>query len=500
MFRTLLARLYRSSRRERVDGRSGPRRRSRFRPQLEALEDRWCPAGLWSWIGPVGGDGLWSNPNGVDWKDPNGNVAGKNQYPGLVAGDGAGFYNLNAGTATLDVQLPNNLAALHFEGWGGTLTLNNTLKVTGNTGNFTLDDGTTINIGANKQLILVDLGGSNVSFWEEGTISGASGASFVVSGTTLTVTAGAGLFGPDHTLSTQMTIMKSSATQVVGAVQLLGMRDNLLLNGTFNNYIDVLNGGQLLLKQHIAAAGQANMRGGIDVGAGHTGNPAVWVESGGEMDREDFPAAGVLDQVEIAGAVYNSDGIVQVLNGSLLNLTKSDAFGYSYWQKLSTNPSLKIDNGSNINAAGTYQINAGLVQFRGSGDELDGAGLVFGNFQATTLAIADMGTTTGKVTIQGPVTMAAQTTTNLNYNGGTNQADLLDVKNGVLTLAGTLKLFSLDGNKPTVPLVFLDDSGPGAAINGAFATINGSLPPPVTYTGQVVNVNATLVNYQVTIK
>ncbi len=43
--------------------------RNRFIPRLEGLELRCCPAGTWEWIGPTaanGGDGLWSNPNGID--------------------------------------------------------------------------------------------------------------------------------------------------------------------------------------------------------------------------------------------------------------------------------------------------------------------------------------------------------------------------------------------------------------------------------------------------
>jgi hypothetical protein len=84
--------------------------------QVEALEERWCPAGTWEWIGTRavdGGDGLWSNPNGNDWL-LNQMVAPAGQYPGkngvqndVVEFDKATFTDNNGnilatGPATLD--------------------------------------------------------------------------------------------------------------------------------------------------------------------------------------------------------------------------------------------------------------------------------------------------------------------------------------------------------------------------------------------------------------
>jgi hypothetical protein len=115
----------------------------------------------------------------------------------------------------------------------------------------------------------------------------------------------------------------------------------------------------------------------------------------------------------------------------------------------STTGSLKIDNGANINAAGGYLIDAGLVHFRGSGDELDGAGPTFTTAYATHLTIVDVANTQGTVTVQGAVPLAAATTTTMNYKGRANTADVLDVRKGSLSLNGSLYLVSLDGSKPT---------------------------------------------------
>ena len=52
-----------------------------FCPGIEVLEDRLCPAGFWTWNGPVNG-GLWSNAVGTNWL-LNGNAVAANQYPGM---------------------------------------------------------------------------------------------------------------------------------------------------------------------------------------------------------------------------------------------------------------------------------------------------------------------------------------------------------------------------------------------------------------------------------
>ena len=125
-------------------------------------------------------------------------------------------------------------------------------------------------------------------------------------------------------------------------------------------------------------------------------------------------------------------------------------------------------------------------------------GLNFGNANRTSLIFVDSAGTPGTVTVTGPVTLAANTTTTLNFNGANNVADLLDVHNGALTLNGTLSLRSLDGKKPTQPFDFLDDSGQ-PMINGAFTSIKDDAGG-MNDTGQVVKPNGQLWQYQVTIK
>ena len=186
---------------------------------------------------------------------------------------------------------------------------------------------------------------------------------------------------------------------------------------------------------------------------------------------------GIVNSVLIAGAVYNTGGQVQVLGtGSILHITGKDASGYSYWQQNGANAQLYVQGG-NINASGTYQIDTGTVQFMAvSGaatDELDGAGLIFGNANATALTILDSTQGfPGTVTIQGPVTLGANTTTTENFvGGGNNNADRLDVQNGKLTLNGTLNLVSSSGQKPVQPLSLFDDAGGAPAIGVDFTTI-----------------------------
>jgi hypothetical protein len=271
-----------------------------------------------------------------------------------------------------------------------------------------------------------------------------------------------------------------------------------------NNYIDVGNGGFLELYQNIAVQGQQNNRGGIAFGPAHNGTLAVQVESGGTLSRSDVPFPGVPDQVSIAGAVYNLGGITNVLLGSMLNITGKDATNYSYWQKTGATGQLQVDAGSNLNAIGSYQIDIGLVQLTApngkAADELDssGAGLVFANVNNTNLTIVDAGAGTGTVTIQGPVTMAAKTTTTLNCFGGNNTADLLDVQKGPLTLAGTLKLNIVDSIRPAQALTFFDDTGGTPVLGGAFATFTDTLGDK-NDTGQVGN-GANGLIYQVTFK
>ena len=359
-----------------------------------------------------------------------------------------------AGPATLDVAI-NPLDALTIVDWQSTLTLNNSLTITGINAFFNLGDTATISLAANTTLTLLDLvpppGGGNNS-WAAGTITGAASSAFTVSGSSLDVSVDAGSLGVN------MNIQRSPWTNAPGSVQLVDMNQNLMLTGT-NNYIDVQAGGTLSLNQQIAAAGAQNTQGGITLAPAHTGSLAVQIEAFGTLTRNSTPVAGITDQVTIGGAVYNVNGATTVKNaGDMLRITGADASGYSYWQ---TGGTLTIDAGANLSAAGSYEIDAGQVTLTapagGAADELDGACLIFGNTKQTSLIISDATPgTPGTVQVQGSVTLAANTTTTMHFVGGTNTPDQLIVQNGALTLAGALSLTSSDGVKPNQALTIVD--------------------------------------------
>src|SRR5262249_50566575 len=98
-------------------------RRLSFRPRVEALEERWCPAGTWEWDGA--GPGIsWSNPAGGNWIH-DGIVAPANNYPGMVGSqsDVVKFDIATAGICNLDVGLANPIQTLQMIwGWNNTLT------------------------------------------------------------------------------------------------------------------------------------------------------------------------------------------------------------------------------------------------------------------------------------------------------------------------------------------------------------------------------------------
>jgi hypothetical protein len=296
-----------------------------------------------------------------------------------------------------------------------------------------------------------------------------------------------------------MEVQQSNITGNTGVVTLVQMTNNLLLNGP-NNFITAKKGGTLDLSQNITTNGQQNTRGGIAFDPAHTGTLAVLLNTG-TLVRGGLSTPGVPNQVSIAGAVYNSGGTLEVLSADMLKITGKDSTGDSYWQQAQAGAVLQVDLGANISAVGAYLIDAGTVQFTapsgGRSDALDGAGLTFSGSNPASLTFVDSTAgTPGTVTVQGPVTLAANTTTTLNFNGTNNTADLLDVQNGALKLNGTLSL--VGRVKPTQPLNFLDDSGPAPSITGAFTTIKDSLNG--NDTGQVVQNNPQLDYYQVTFK
>lgn len=458
-----------------------------------------CPAGTWTWNGPLGMNSNWSNAGGGNWL-LNGAAVGANQYPGMAGSnnDVVLFNVARTGPATLDVGI-NTLNALQFTNWMDTLTVNAGLSLPVSGGSFALTDGSTIALGMTGQLNLLD---ATASPWTSGSVTGGGAmAHFGVFGTLLQLT------GSPGSLGVNMMIGKSAATGANGQVSLglnAPMTDNLTLSGANNNTITVADGGTLYLGQAISAAGQQDKEGGLDIGGGHAaGTVAVIVNPGGTLTRSSVPNAGTVDQVLIAGTVSNTGGLVQVLGtDTRLHIAGVDGNGRSYWQQNAGSAQLYVQ-GANINADGTYQIDVGTVQFMAQSgattDELDGKGLLFGNPAPTALTIIDSTPgTPGTVTIQGPVTLAANTTTTMNFSGANNTADLLDVQNGTLTLNGTLKLHSIDRQKPTKALNFFDDRGGAPVIAGNFTAITIDNIQMAQIANAIVNVGGVLY-YQVTI-
>lgn len=460
-------------------------------------------------------DSNWSDP--LNWR-LNGAVPGAGQYPGMPgsANDVVQFDQAGAPAATLNVGV-NPLQTLVFDGWANTLTLNNSLLVTG-AGAFALTDGSTITMAANTQLCLGNLAGVwvggaaiGINVWTNGTIGGAAGSTFLVSGSTLQLAdAAVPAAVTSWTLGTEMVVQASPATGVAGNVVLSSMTGNLTLS-IARAYIDVGNGGTLSLAQTISAPGRVNVDGGIVAPFGEAGR-VVQVEAGGTLNRQGGTSPpGTINQVQIQGAIYNLGGTVSVVAGSLLNITANDSNGDAYWQERAGTALLQVGSGGNIAATGfgnptgvgTFEIDAGTLQFTapsgGTADELDAAGLTFGGTAITSLVFVDstLGTP-GTVTVQGPVTLGI-TKTMMNFTGGNNTADRLDDTKGALTVGGFLNLTSRDRKLPTQALNFFDDSGPAGtpAIDGGFAAINDNINPPGTDTGAVVKNNAQLLYFAV---
>src|SRR5262249_34500831 len=150
-------------------------------------------------------------------------------YPGLRAGDMVGFGNSAFGPATLDVALPNNLAALFLDGWNDTLTLNFSLTVGSTGGNFNMTDASTISMAAGKGLALMDLGthAPTRNLWTGGIITGGNGSFLNVVGSELDIQ------GAPGGLGTNLYIYKSAATGNRGFVILQAFTDPL--GGATNN-------------------------------------------------------------------------------------------------------------------------------------------------------------------------------------------------------------------------------------------------------------------------
>jgi hypothetical protein len=404
------------------------------------------------------------------------------------------FNNTPPGPCTLDVAI-NTLQQLSITNWLDTLTLNNGVTIEGARGSFVLSDASTIVLNNDSGLTLFNAQGG--SAWSAGSIiAGTTGdppqtsnSTFYVSGCSL------GISGAPAALGVNMLLQNTRVNGPTGLVTLDNMTANLPLTGV-SNKIECGNGGTLWLKQDISAAGQMDARGGISLGGAHTGSLAVQVDTGGILQR--LGAGGVSpNSVSVAGAVYNQGGKVDVGTGRL-NITGEDADDNSYWQDTGANALLNVRSDGTIKGAGNFLIDVGTVQVTppssGNGPAIDSAELIFGNDSNTYLTVVDSGGTQGTVTIKGPVTLAANTTTTLSFSGANDTSDLLDVQ-GTLTLAGTL---SLNGDeKPDDTLYFLDSSGAGATINGDFAQITNNVGG--TASGDKVQINGQLWYYEVDI-
>jgi len=474
---------------------------------LAMLEDRWCPAGTWTWNGPIGG-GDWSNAAGTNWL-LNGAAVQANQYPGMAnsLNDIVQFTNGSTGPATLDVSI-NFLQGLNISGWNDTLTLNQSLTVYGtamNVGQFTLTDATSSIVLANNSVL--ELAGNTSGTWSGGTISagtgpaGTSNSTFYIFGALLGINSGmlgGGGVGPTG-LGVNMLLHKNDGSGTSGIVDIENMGGNLPLTGA-SNYIEVDDGGILRLDQAISTAGTQDTLGGISFAAAHTGTLSIQIDSGGELDRSGTWFSNVPNSVSVAGVIDNF-GKVAVSGNNILNITGTDDSihsGMSFWQASNDTALLQVGSAGQLKAAGAFYIDSGTVQLTAPGGgtltELDGTGVQFGGDSATNLTVVDsVAGMQGTVAIGGDLWLGSLTTTTLNFNGATNTADLLDVR-GELVLAGTLQL---NGNqKPTQALYFLDSSGGNADISGSIRiqdNVGG------TDTGTTVNFNAQLIYYQVTI-
>jgi hypothetical protein len=195
---------------------------------------------------------------------------------------------------------------------------------------------------------------------------------------------------------------------------------------------------------------------------------------------------------------------VKVDDTNMLKVTGKDANNVSYWQKTDSGAKLQLDKNANINAAGSYQIDIGTVQMTAgspTSDRLDGGGLglVFGNTNNTSLTIVDQTAgTPGNVTVQGPVTLAANTTVEMNFNGTAGTVDTLSVQNGVLALNNSkLSLNSSDkATKLGALSTMFYDTGTPADITGGFASIVDDIGNNYT-TQKKVKVNNQSYYYQV---
>lgn len=446
--------------------------------KLERLEDRFCPAGQWQWVGPQGGDGLWSNPNGQNW-ELNNVLQAAGQYPGMPnsQNDVVYFSTLAAGPATLDVAV-NPLQGLSLSDWSKTLTLNYDLKVTG-AGTFLLVDGSTIQLGSHmvnginqiSSLSLVDLAGSNTWTGTGSSIDGPPGSNFNVEGSGLEIT------GSTLNLGANLSIQGTESGNS-GYVDMKQMppSSNLTLSGS-SNEIFVGNNGILNLNQVIATQGDENTEGGILFGEGHTGLQSIQINSGGTVNRGGTPLQGILDQISVSGAIINSGGKLEVWAGTMLKITGEFSNGNSYLQN-KTSPNLQIDAGGNLSAAGAYEIDQGSVKIytpnTGQADELDGTALYFEDGGATTFTIQPSTSQMATVIIQGAVTLAEDTTTTMWCLGGPNTAEQLIVDNGPFVLSGTLKVNIQDKKIPTQPLGFFTNAGHNYGMSGSM-TISDNL-------------------------
>ncbi|MBY0230573.1 MAG: hypothetical protein K2W96_14910 [Gemmataceae bacterium] len=449
-----------------------------FAPRLERLEDRDCPAGVWTWESlALGGNTSWSNSD--NWKH-NGDPAQAGSYPGKNVGDDEVVISgALKSSVNLDVALTNPIKSLKMEGgYAQTLKLvASDLKVADDI--FSMKSGT-LALDTHKLEVVNSL----ASVWQGGWITGAAAAKMRVIGSTLNVSLSP--VGLDVTLEVRKGVGDAPSSLVLG-----NMNNNLVLNGA-SNFIDVKDSVSLLaLSQNVVVAD----RGGISLGAAHTGSKTAVVL----RPRASIESNGT-GQVNLAGIVENHGGFLKVFAHARLNIAATNAAGESYIQDGADSVML-VYAGGKVIGTGKFRIDQGTVEFKvssgGTSVALECQELLFGNALNTFFKLVDTTAgTPGTVSVVGSVTLGTNTRTEMSFNTTTGTADLLRVQNGTLKLAGTLVLTGNANPAAGTTLDLFDVLSNPPDIQGGFNLITdnfGNNP-----TGSVVVVNPQQKKFRIT--
>jgi len=512
-------------------GRSTTRRRNqRFRPKLQALEDRFAPATI-SWTNPLGGN--WGTPSNWDAnRVPTASDDVIINQTGISITHSFGIDSVRSLTSQAAVDIS-----------GGSLTLgtalsqiNDTLTTSGD-GTLVLNNATLSGSGAvfNQGTLLAE-GSSNLN----GALTNAPGAILRVLGNafsgagTLTVANG---FTNDGLIDLTSTGGFAPATLSVGNGTLTNAPDGLIqasagtggqrtLNAQLDNqgsleaFTDItldkssaaqLNegtinviGGNMTVNQQSTTATFTNL-GTITVESSFSftiGNGTFTNFSGGVLTGGTFDIAGTL---RFPNAAITSNAATIILEGTaaqIVDPTNHDAlaglvgnafagvliiqYGRNFTAPgtFSNAGTLLVGEGSTFMVSGPYNQTAGTTTlYRGTlnansginiqqGSFLTGVGLLIGNVQnAGELMVGDS-SDTGLLTIRGNYTQTATGILDLKL-GGTGPGIYFDQLNvtGTASLDGTLNIVLLDDFMANV-----GDSFQVLAFGtrtGDFATMNG---------------------------